>query len=128
MAKKSKPKKSLKTPKPRLGLAAEAIKSPFTVLTVTVNGGKLPFSIQVGLFKDGKKISVFSFSSSFTHVFDGLDKSSTYDITVGGFNPAGGNTVIELTQQQITLTSISSPSPSTETGKSYRVDFNFTVN
>lgn len=128
MAKQNKPAGSAVKKKALLGLSPEGIKSPFTVLSVTVNGGKLPFSIQVGLFKDGKKISVFSFSSSFTHVFDGLDQASTYDITVGGFNPAGGNTVIELTQEQITLTSISSPSPTTQTGKSYRVDFNFTVN
>lgn len=97
-----------------------------TTLKVTVNGGIPPFSIQVNFFKDGEFVSRFSSSTSFTHLFSDLSDGE-YDITVGGFNPAGGNTVLDLSQDEIKLAPTSAPSPVTKTGVSYNVDFNFKV-
>ncbi|MFL9483862.1 hypothetical protein ACI6Q2_13880 [Chitinophagaceae bacterium LWZ2-11] len=107
---------------------ADAAALASTTLNVTVSGGITPLPIQVSFLKDGNNISTFSFSNSFTHTFTGLVKGSSYDITVGGFNPAGGSTVISVTTDQITLSSVSDSSPITKNGKSYLVDFNFTVN
>jgi len=100
-----------------------------TTLTVIVNGGIPPLSISVHVFKDAIEDAKLSFSnsSSFTHVFTDLESGKNYDITIGGFNPAGGNTVCAITTDQVKLTASSDVTPCTNNGKSYRVDFNFDV-
>jgi hypothetical protein len=100
-----------------------------TTLTVTVNGGKAPLSILVNLYKDSGENPVLSITSSgtFTHIFDNLSVGSNYDLTIGGFNPSGGNTVCTITTDQIKLTPSSNNTPITNSGVSYRVDFNFNI-
>jgi|GEM_PF-4443126 len=94
-------------------------------LVVTVNGGIAPVSIEVSLFKNGEELQQFEQTTTFTHLFDDLDPGCNYDITIGGNNPAGGNTSLTLSGNGITLTPASDPSPSVKNGIGYRVDFNF---
>ncbi len=94
-------------------------------LTVTVNGGIPPLSIQVGLLKNGTPVEHFGQASSFTHLFDDLEANNNYDVTIAGFNPAGGNTSLSISGTGITLTPISDTTPSEQDGKGYFVDFNF---
>lgn len=98
------------------------------ILKVTVNGGIAPLDIQVRFYKDGTYIPPnVSSPKSFTHVFDNLQAGSDYDITIGGFNPSGGNTVCELTLDEGITLNPPDDSPITKTGQSYAVGFHFSV-
>ncbi len=91
-------------------------------LTVIVTGGIPPVQIQVQIFENGNDFCNYSSPQSFTHTFDGLNVGNTYDIYIGGFNPAGGSTTSSIVCPGFTLYP-PDPSPVTYVGISYTAQF-----
>ena len=96
-----------------------------TTLTVTVNGGVPPTTIQVHFFSAAGHILDLGSPKSFSHTFADL-APGTYDMFITGMNPAGGNTVCSLSSDPNIRLNPPDPSPITVTGN-YTVSFHFKV-
>lgn len=97
-----------------------------TTLSVTVNGGVPPTSIQVRLFSsNGPEIDLSS-PKSFSHDFPTLT-SGNYDLYIVGMNPAGGNTVCVLSPHPDITINAPDDSPATAGGGNYVVQFHLKV-
>jgi hypothetical protein len=94
-------------------------------LAVTISDGSTDLTIYVDLYKDSVKQEHLEKQNSFTQNFTSLT-SGSYTLFVFGINPPGGNTVLSLSGNGVTITKPSSL-PVTKKGISYQVEFRFTI-